>query len=199
MPRQINKIKVILAWPSDVFEERKIVGEVIDEINGYISQDKGIEIDLFSWDNDSHPGLHVDGPIGKSDEDLGFEDADLVVGIFWTKFGTPVYDAQSGTEHEIRKSIELWKKNRKPEIMLYFSEIPIKPSQYRNSQIDKIDSFKQSYKGLGIYSTFDNQEEFRKKIRQDLNNFIIKYYNTFKREEYPSNGNKPSLKKKLLI
>src|SRR4051812_11095595 len=98
MPHQINKIKVILAWPSDVSAERKIIGEVIEEINGYISQDKSLEIELLSWDTDTYPGLHIDGPIGKSDEDLGFEDADLVVGIFWTRFGTPVYDAQSGTE-----------------------------------------------------------------------------------------------------
>jgi hypothetical protein len=61
-----------------------------------------MEIDLLSWDTDTHPDLHIDGPIGKSDEDLGFEDEDLVVGIFRTKFETPVYDAESGTEYEIK-------------------------------------------------------------------------------------------------
>jgi hypothetical protein len=28
-------------------------------------------------------------------------DSDVVVGIFWKRFGTPTRDAQSGTEHEL--------------------------------------------------------------------------------------------------
>jgi len=66
--------------------------------------------------------------------------------------------------------------------MLYFSDIPIKPSQYRNSQIDKIESFKESYKEMGIYSIHKNLKEFRDRISQDLNDFVVKYYNKLDRE-----------------
>jgi hypothetical protein len=36
------------------------------------------------------------------DQAMRIEDADVVVGIFWKRFGTPTLDAGSGTEHELR-------------------------------------------------------------------------------------------------
>ena len=52
---------------------------------------------------------------------MAISDADVVVGIFWKRFGTPTGDAQSGTEHELRNAWEAWRKNGRPDVMVYFS------------------------------------------------------------------------------
>lgn len=41
-------------------------------------------------------------------------DSDVVVGIFWKRFGTPTGDAQSETEHELRKASDAWRQKRPP-------------------------------------------------------------------------------------
>jgi hypothetical protein len=51
----------------------------------------------------------------------------LLVGIFWTRIGSPTGEADSGTLEEIERV-----GNAKKPIMLYFSKVPIEP--------DKIDS-----------------------------------------------------------
>ena len=41
-------------------------------------------------ETDSAPGFHPEGPQGKIDADLGIANCDILVAIFWTKFGSPV-------------------------------------------------------------------------------------------------------------
>src|SRR6266542_3867643 len=59
---------------------------------------------------------------------LGIEDCDVLIGIFWKRFGTPVPDAGSGTEHEFRKAYEAWQRQQRPAIMMYFNQKPWTPS-----------------------------------------------------------------------
>lgn len=47
-------------------------------------------IDACRWETDSAPGFHPEGPQGKIDADLGIANCDILVAIFWTKFGSPV-------------------------------------------------------------------------------------------------------------
>src|SRR6478752_1527112 len=101
MGRKVEKIKVILVGPSDVIEEIKIIKNVLEKINtNYKPANDGLEFESLSWLTDASLGI---SPIPqlRIDKDLDFETADLVIGTFWTKFGTPVLDAKSGTEHEI--------------------------------------------------------------------------------------------------
>ena len=41
------------------------------------------------WETDAHPRLHPEGPQGLIDDILHPEDCDLLIGIFWKRFGTP--------------------------------------------------------------------------------------------------------------
>ncbi len=73
-------------------------------------------LDLSRWETDAYPGMHSLGPQGFIDEltryqRLRIENSDILVGVFWKRFDTPVGDADSGTEHEIRRAMEAWKVN----------------------------------------------------------------------------------------
>lgn len=49
-------------------------------------------------------------------------ECDILIGIFWKRFGTPTNGADSGTEHEILLAYDVWKKKKQPHIMVYFNQ-----------------------------------------------------------------------------
>ena len=61
------------------------------------------------------------GPQGLIDPILRIEDGDVLLGIFWKRFGTPTTDAGSGTEHEFLRAYASWQQHRRPQIMAYFN------------------------------------------------------------------------------
>ena len=58
---------------------------------------------------------------------MRIEDCDLLIGIFWKRFGTPVSDAESGTAHEFQKAYRAWRARGQPQIMVYFNQKAYKP------------------------------------------------------------------------
>src|SRR5262245_46333996 len=104
-------MRVVVASPGDVQPERDLMPRIVDEVNQGIGKAKQIALQLSRWETDSHPGFHPLGPQGLVDDVLAIEDCDLLVGIFWKKFGTPVPDAASGTEHEFLKAYRAWQLN----------------------------------------------------------------------------------------
>jgi hypothetical protein len=110
-------IRVVLASPSDVQAERVAAASVIDSLNKMLP-DSGFpgSLRLVRWETDAYPGLHDHGPQGLIDERLRIEGCDILIGVFWKRFGTPVGDAESGTAHEIRRAIEGWKARGTPQV-----------------------------------------------------------------------------------
>ena len=114
----VRIVRVVVASPSDVLAERDSLPAVLEELNNGIARDRGLRLELARWETDAYPGFHPNGPQGLIDPLLCIEDCDLLIGLFWKRFGTPVTDAQSGTEHEFRRAYNAWKQNRRPQIMV---------------------------------------------------------------------------------
>jgi hypothetical protein len=92
---QTRVLKIVVASPSDVRGERDSLDEVIAELNRGIAADRGLRMELGRWETDAYPGFHLEGPQGLIDPILKIEDCDILVGIFWTRFGrarSPVSD-----------------------------------------------------------------------------------------------------------
>jgi hypothetical protein len=121
----------VVASPSEVKSERDAVSQVVDDLNRGIAPERMLRIELSRWETDVHPGFHPEGPQGLIDKMLRIQDCDVLVGIFWRRFGTPTNDAASGTEHEFRVAYDAWKQSQKPEIMVYFKQRSYKA---RNSE-----------------------------------------------------------------
>ncbi len=97
---------MIVVSPGDVAAERNAVELVVDDPQPRCRARERLPLPLWRWETDARPGLHLEGPPGLIDERMEIADSDVVVGIFWKRFGTPTGDAQSGTEHELRKVSE---------------------------------------------------------------------------------------------
>ena len=170
---RLNTLRIVLASPGDVQRERDTVPEVIDELNRGVGELVGARFELSRWETDAHPGFHVEGPQGLIDRILRITDADVVIGIFWKRFGTPAKDAGSGTEHEFRVAYKAWKKRRRPEIMMYFREKSYQPrTKEETDQWGKVLEFRGLFPKEGLWWAYSDRREFERLVRVHLTNFL---------------------------
>ena len=78
-------------------QPRAVVEAVAAELNRTVAADRKIRIEIVRWETDAYPGFHVEGPQGICDKVLQIEDCDMLVGIFWTRFGKPMANSMTGT------------------------------------------------------------------------------------------------------
>ena len=111
-------LRIVVASPGDVQAERDSLDGIVSELNKSTAADRDISIELTKWETDTYPGFHADGPQGLIDPILKIPECDLLLGIFWKRFGTPTADGTTGTEHEIRTAVAAWQETGKPQVCL---------------------------------------------------------------------------------
>ena len=57
---QADKLLVFLASPGDVPTERRYVKEVVDDLNRLVASQKGIVVQVITWEDDAFPGYGAD-------------------------------------------------------------------------------------------------------------------------------------------
>lgn len=167
----IDKIKVVIASPSDLSDERQMIKELVNECNEtkYIRQ--GLPIDLRMWEK-SLPGANISGPQGVIDLDLEIPDADIFICMFWNKAGTVLYEDITGTEHELNIAMDSYSKSRKPDIKVFFKTADIeKQSEF---DIEHIKATKQKVQLKGLYGSFNTSEELKRIVERILEDEFIK-------------------------
>jgi hypothetical protein len=154
-------LEVMIASPSDVIREREVVRSVLWEWNDIHSRSQKMVLLPVGWDTHSAPDLGG-RPQQIINEKL-LDKADIVVGIFWTKIGSPTGMATSGSVEEIQRH----HRAKKP-VMLYFSEMPVVPGSYDVAQFDMLLKFKEWARSQGLVSGFSDPEGFRQEFRRHL-------------------------------
>jgi len=170
-------IRIFLASPGDVIAERKLVKEAVDALNGNVADENGFVLQLFSWETNSRPGLDEEGAQEWLNRVLRIEKIDLLVGIFWRRFGTRTERADSGTEEEIRTAVKAWNENGHltPQVMLYFSQKPAPPpaTAAEGNQLTKVLTFKEEFQELGLLWSYEDEAQFGRIIRDHLTQHIL--------------------------
>ena len=170
---QKRDLRIVVASPSDVKAERDLLPNVIEELNRGVAADRGLSLVLSRWETDAYPGFHPEGPQGLIDPIIKITDCDLLIGIFWKKFGTPTADGQTGTEHEINLAICAWNEKRSPQIFVYFSQKPYYPqSKSEGEQWVQVLGFKEKFPAKGLWWGYNDEKDFEDIVRNHLTNFI---------------------------
>jgi hypothetical protein len=173
LEKQAQIVRIVVASPGDVQAERDALPAVIEELNKGIAADHGLRLELYRWETDAYPGFHAEDPQSLIDELLRIEDCDVLIGIFWKRFGTPTKDAQSGTEHEIQIAYEVWKKHGRPQIMVYFNQKAYTPkTKGETDQWGQVLEFKESFPKDGLWWPYKGKAQFEKLARNHLSQFI---------------------------
>src|ERR1041384_4676772 len=113
----VDVLRVFLASPGDLVEERQIAREVVDEVNEII-KGVGVHVDLLGWE-DARPGAGRPQHIINRDVDA----AHLFVGMIWRHWGTPTGTHSSGFEEEFERAAERRKNEGSPEMWLSFKKV----------------------------------------------------------------------------
>jgi tetratricopeptide (TPR) repeat protein len=171
---ELRAIRVVVVSPSDVQRERDAIQRVVSELNGGVATDRGCHLSLWRWETDAWPALHLEGPQGAIDEQMKIEQADVVVGIFWRRFGTPTHDEGSGTEHELRLAWAAWREHRRPEVMIYFCTRAFSPTtREQTDQAGRVLEFQQELPHEQLSWTYRTVPQFEALARHHLTRFLL--------------------------
>lgn len=159
VPQNITLYRIFLAAPSDVTEELFVVEEVVRDWNLQHGQNLRVRVELVNWRTHTRPatGKRPQALVNKQAFDL----CDVVIAIFWSRFGTPTGRAKSGTEEEIQRGI----KQRKP-VLVYFSDRPT-PGQ-RPVEHSRIEKFKPRFGQQALFGSYNSLESFEDGLRNHL-------------------------------
>jgi hypothetical protein len=161
MPFSAIVLRVMIASPGDVQKERAVVREVVSEWNATNGAHRNVMLLATGWETDVAPEMG-DAPQSIIDRRI-LKDADLVVGMFWTRLGTPTASYASGAVEEIEEHL----KAGKP-AMLYFSSAPAPLDSVDPAQYQALKAFKDSCKTRGLFQTYADVDDFRRKLSNDL-------------------------------
>jgi hypothetical protein len=166
-------LRIVVASPGDVQAERDALTTVVEELNRGIAGDRSLRLELGRWETDAYPGFHPDGPQGLIGSVLNIQDCDVLIGIFWKRFGTPVKDAGSGTEHEFLRAYEAWQAKGRPQIMVYFNQRPYTPkSKAEIDQWGQVLEFQERFPKEGLWWPYKGKARFERLVREHLTKFI---------------------------
>ena len=199
MAYQATVYNVMIASPSDVSEERKVIREVIHKWNTVHSENQKIVLLPIDWRTHSTPetGGRPQGILNRQI----LERSDLLIGLFWTRLGTPTDQYVSGSAEEISRHVNAGKP-----AMLYFSDRPIEPSAVDREQYERLQQYKNQWNAHALIEEWDSPSDLREKFDSQLQITLTQnayFQNTAVSEIQPSRSiSQPALSdlaKRLLI
>lgn len=113
MSAQITHYKVMIGSPSDLVKERMVVKKAIEGWNKLFTNLHRIQFDAFTQE-DAVPLIANEEPQAILDKQLSSQ-TNLMIALFWTRAGTPISCAVSGTMKEIQNHLD----TKRP-VLLYF-------------------------------------------------------------------------------
>jgi hypothetical protein len=161
MPYEATVLRVLIASPSDLAEERDAATNAINEWNALHAADESVVLLPIRWETHSTPRAGV-RPQQAINEQI-VQSADLVVGLFWTKLGTNTGAAESGTVEEIEQFVGAGKP-----ALLYFSSRPIDPNKIDIRNHNKLRLFKGLTYKTALVGGFSSPDQLRQTLGGDL-------------------------------
>lgn len=151
-PDTVRLIRIFVSSPGDVAEERAVLDEAIQRINGTQGQTHGVRLELWKWEWQVVPQI---GPRPQAVVDAQTQAYDLYLGIMSSRFGTPTDTHGSGTEKEFRDAAKRWGKVGRPWILFYFDDKPTLSSEPADvQQYLQVCTFRKELQKLGIVGAY---------------------------------------------
>lgn len=167
MAYRATVIQVLIASPGDVSAERDIIREVIHEWNDINASSAEIVLAAIGWDSHATPEVG-DRPQEIINRQIA-GDCDLLVGVFWTRLGTPTGKAGSGTVEEIEEHVAAGKP-----AMIYFSSTPVAPDSIDSEQYKRLQEWKRQFRDKALVRDYSNRDEFRSLFYRHLHQTVLR-------------------------
>lgn len=169
MSRRETVLKVFVASPSNVLDERNRLSEVVDEVNSVMAKHTGVRLDLLRYEQEASPDFGEDAQAVINRQIP--QDYEIFIGIVWYTIGSSTKRAASGTieEYELAKT-RFDKDAKSVRLMLYFKDAPPSSlSDIEPQQFMQVQAFRSRVADEGaLYATFTTTDDFANKIRKHL-------------------------------
>lgn len=168
-------IKVFLASPGDLVDERKAAKRIVDEENRNHATPQGYQFELVGWEDTVAQHGRAQEVINRD-----LDQCSYFVGVLWKRWGSPPGPEggkyTSGFQEEYERSEARYKSTGKPNISMLFKSISSADSSDAGPQLQEVLKFKKNYtiEYRGVYHTFDELREFENKFRSILALFLRK-------------------------
>lgn len=157
MTFQAIAVQVLIASPADVVQERQAAEVAMARWNAMHARDSGVTLLPITWETHAYPemGARPQEIVNKQI----VRQSDVLVGIFWTRVGTPTGVAESGTVEDVKEFIEAGKP-----VLLYFASRPVAPDSVDPGQLAAVRTFKNEIRAQGLVDDFESIEDFGHKL-----------------------------------
>jgi hypothetical protein len=162
-------LKVFVASPDDVAEERNTLAKLLADINdvlAYLTPEKGLSLELVRYETHSYPDIGAPQDVINREIPV---DYDIFIGIMWKRAGTPTAAAPSGTIEEFNRACERRRQGSLPRIMFYFCDelIPV-PTATELQQLAEVVKFRSQLASQGLTAAYPSHAEFGDHVRGGL-------------------------------
>jgi hypothetical protein len=165
-------VKVFLASPGDLSDERKAAKLVVDEFNALLAEEFGYQVELVGWEDTVSVFGRPQATINRE-----LERCELFVGLMWKHWGTPPDingPYTSGFEEEFKRSVERRLASGCPEISLFLKEIDPEFLRDPGVELKKVLAFKNQLiaEKTILFETFSDIRDFETKLRRCITAYI---------------------------
>lgn len=161
MPVESKLYCVLIASPGDVKAEREIIREEIHRWNSMHAVEMTMILQPVGWETDATPDLRERGQAVINRQLV--DNCDMLIGVFWTRLGTPTPEAESGTVEEIERAASEGKR-----CIVYFSDKETSPSDIDYDQYTRLQEYKQVFNKRGLTNSYKTLEEFRERVSRHI-------------------------------
>jgi len=190
VPATIKRIRIFVASPGDVADERTRLDRMVQGMNrtGGTAERLGLFLELLRWE--THAAPDAGRPQGIVFDQLPPQEWDIFVGILWLRFGSETGERdpdtgqpyRSGTEEEFKAAYGLREASTTPwpKVAVYrCSRPPADMLRLDLAQYARIQQFFEGFKAggphPGLVQPYDKPEDFERMVREHLEKWIWEY------------------------
>jgi hypothetical protein len=128
------------------------------------------------WETDAYAGASQGGPQAVIDTQFDITGVDVVIGIFWTRFGTDTGFGLSGSAHEIQRALDAAMRRGKPHVMIYFCDRPARIASVSDAEQQKrVLELREQLGKRALTFPYEHVQQFKDLVRQHLGAYLQKH------------------------
>lgn len=168
-------IKVFLASPGDLVEERKTAKKIAEEENRNHAIPAGYQFELVGWEDTVAQHGRAQAVINRD-----LDQCDYFIGLIWKRWGSPPGPDggpySSGFEEEYERATDRFNKTGTPRISILFKSVDSSEISDAGPQLRRVLDFQRSFinEYKGVFHTFDDLSTFETQFRSILSHFLRK-------------------------
>ena len=158
--------------PGDLAQEHTLFRDIVAEVNRIKANSMGIELKPLDW-RDTLPGQGRPQKLINDD----VKKSDFIVLLLWKRWGTPTGKYSSGFEEEYELAKSMNKKtNDKPEIWLYFRDVPKDMLADPGEQLRQVLDFRTKIEAENrfYYHAYKDENDWERLFREHLCRWLDK-------------------------